>query len=323
MLSRVAERMYWFGRYCERSENIARLINVNASVSLDLPGMVKHMWSDLIEITGSAGLFYEKYPEADERSVLRFMLTDRSNSGSLICSVGAARENARTAREIIPTEAWEKINEFHLYVKQNSDRALGKNTRHKYLTDIITYCQQMTGLLFGGMSHGNAYNFIRIGRNLERMDMTTRILDVGCINLLQEQADIPDAYDNILWMNVLRSLSAYQMYRQNVKDRVNGEDVVDFLIKDREFPRAVNQCLAELENCFSMLPGHDLPLRTVTHAQRVVNKMDTSKLMQSGLHEYIDGIQVDIADIHESVQQTWFGYIPEGTAQSQVQTSSG
>lgn len=307
LLSRVAERMYWFGRYCERAENTARLVNVNANLLLDLPDMVKHIWADTVNISGGADLFYKKYTKADERNVIKFMLADLPNAGSIASSVKAARENARTTREIIPVEAWERINEFHLYVKRNADKALKREGRHKFLTDVIAYCNHITGLLFGSMSHGEPYNFIRIGRNLERADMTTRIVDVGCINLLQDQPDIPDAYDNSLWMAVLRSLGAYQMYRQNVPDRVNGEDVVDFLLKNREFPRSVFHCLGELEICFIGLPLHDQPLRSVTHTKRVVNEASINKLLEGGLHEFIDEIQIDFGDIHNSVAQTWFG----------------
>ncbi len=316
MLSRVAEKMYWYGRYFERAENTARLIRVYSNVLMDMPGIVKHIWEDLIKITGSTDQFYEKFKQGSERNVIRFMLTDISNPASLICSVSAARENARTTREIIPAEAWEKINEFYHYVRNNSDAALKQNTRHQFLSEVITRCYQMTGLLFGNMSHGNPYNFIRMGRNLERADMTTRILDVGCINLLQEQANIPDAYDNILWMNVLKSLGAYQMYRQHVKDRVNGEDVVNFLIKDTQFPHSVRFCLDQLENCFIQSPDHEQPLHELMKAQRMVNKIDTAALIQSGLHEFIDELQIDFARIHNTVGQSWFGY-GQGQIQSQ------
>lgn len=314
MLSRVAERMYWFGRYLERAENTARLIRVYTNVLMDVPGKVKHIWEDLIKITSSEDGFYSKYKLGNERNVIKFMLTDKSNPSSLILSVSAARENARTTREIMPAEAWEKINEFYLFVRQNSDNALAQNKRHEFLDDVINHCQQMTGLIFGNMSHGNAYNFIRMGRNLERADMVTRILDVGCINLLQEQASIPDAYDNLLWMNVLRSLGAYQMYRQNVKDKINGEDVVDFLIKDTQFPRSVRFCLGEVENCFSKLQGLTEPLREVTRSQRMVDKTDSAALMQSGLHEFIDQLQIDFAQIHTALEKTWFDH---GQSQSQ------
>lgn len=312
MLSRVAERMYWFGRFNERAENTARMVSVNANLLLDLPKMMKHVWADLVNISGGYEQFYKRFTRADERNVIKFILADASNPASLVCTVKAARENARTTREIIPAEAWEKINEFHLYVKKNVEKALKKEGRHRFLNDVMMYCQQMTGLLFGNMSHGEAYNFIRIGMNIERSDMTTRIVDVGCMNLMQERAEIPDAYDNILWMNVLRSLSAYQMHRQNVLDRITGRDVVEFLLKDDEFPRSVGHCMSELEYCFSKLPHNDLPLRSITHLSRIINETDLDKLMASNrLHAFIDDIQIDLGNIHSQVEQTWFGYNAE------------
>jgi len=322
MLSRVAERMYWFGRYSERVENTDRLVSVNANLLLDLPKMVKHIWGDLINITGVSDVFFRKFSRPDERNVVKFILADESNPASLVCSVRGARENARTTREIIPAEAWEEINELHLYVKKNVSKALVREGRHRFLNDVMTFCQQLTGLLYGNMSHGNAYDFIRIGMNLERADMTTRIVDVGCMNLMQEQEDIPDSFDDILWMNVLRSLSAYQMYRQNVRDRVNGEDVVDFLLKDPEFPRSVGHCLAELEACFNRLPHNDLPLRSILHLRRLINEVSASNLMESNrLHSFIDDVQVELADIHNQVAQTWFGHSAERSEQAMADSS--
>lgn len=308
MLSRVAEKMYWFGRYVERAENTSRLIIVNANLMLDLPRVVKHIWADMINISGGSARFYERYTRADERNVIKFMLVDDTNPGSLLCSVRAARENARTTREIIPKEAWEKFNEFHLYVKRNINRSLKRDGRHKFLNDVVTYCYQMTGLLHSCMSHGEAYDFIQIGRNLERADMTTRIVDVGCTNLVQVQEHIPDTFDNILWMNVLYSLSSYQMYRQYVRGRVKGRDVVEFLMKDSHLPRAIAHCLLEVADCIRQLPRNDLPLRGITHTQRIINDMNVSKLMEAGLHEFIDELQIDLAEIHNLVSQTWFEY---------------
>jgi uncharacterized alpha-E superfamily protein len=308
MLSRVAERMYWFGRYMERTENTARLVNVNANLLLDLPRMIKIIWSGLIDITGTNQIFYEKYENADERNVIRFMLEEEKNPGSIYSAISMIRENARITREIMPSEAWEQINELNLYVKQNVNNALKRDGRHEFLDDVIHYCHQITGLLHGNMSHGDAYNFIRIGRNLERADMTSRIADIGCMFLINPRSDIPETYENILWMNVLRSLSAYQMYRQYVHDRVNGEDVIDFLMRDEEFPRAVAHCLDELNLCVKKLPNSDHALRTITRVQRVINEMDAAEIIESKLHEFIDDLQINLAEIHTQVSKTWFDY---------------
>lgn len=308
MLSRVAERMYWLGRQVERLENISRLINVNGNLLLDMPRIGKEIWGGLIDITGSNEGFYNKYVRADERNVTRFLVADDSNPGSLLSTIILARENARVTREIMPIESWEKINECYLYVKRNTDKSQKRDGRYRYLNNVITYCHQITGLWSGGLSHGAGYSFLRIGRNLERADMGTRIVDVGCLNLLRENENIPDSYDDLLWMNVLRSLSAYQMYRQNVKDRVNGEDVAEFLLKNTDFPRSVAHCLGEIFYCFSKLPRNDIPLRSITHTQRLVNEAKIAELIEKGLHEFIDEIQIDIAELHTHISHTWFGH---------------
>lgn len=313
MLSRVAERMYWFGRLIERAENTIRLINVNANLILDLPRMRNQIWTSLIDITGSNTLFYKKLTRTDERNVIRFMLTDEDNPGSLISTVKLARENGRVTREILPSEAWERINEFYLYVRKNADKSLKRDGRFKFLNDVTRFCSQITGQLFDGMSHGHAYSFVRLGINVERADMGTRIVDVGCLNLLRKSETVPEVFNDLLWMNVLRSLSAYQTYRQHVKDRVNGEDVVDFLLRDRDFPRSINHCLYEINKCFTRLPENDIPLRGITQTQRLVHETDTSKLLDSGLHEYIDEIQIELGNLHTLIAQTWFGHEVAGT----------
>jgi uncharacterized alpha-E superfamily protein len=327
MLSKVAERMYWFGRYIERAENTARMVSVNNNLLLDLPRLVKNMWADLINISGYSNEFYARFGKADERNVIKFILADSNNPGSILNSINMARENARTTREILPTEAWELVNELYLYVRRNVERAVNRQGRHIFLKNVTTRSIQMTGLLIGGMTHSDAYNFISIGRNLERADMTTRIVDVGCMNLIQPNEDIPDAFDNTLWMSVLRSLSAYQMYRQHVRDRVNGEDVIGFLLRDPQFPRSTLHCIAELGNRVEKLPRNDLPLRSITHMQRKLVELDVATQLGKGLHEYIDELQVELAEIHNQVARTWFAaqienMEPATQTQTQTQTTA-
>lgn len=275
---------------------------------LDLP-KVKYIWGSLISITGYEQEFANRFSNQDERNVIKFLLNDPSCS--IRNSVAMARENARTSREIMPNEAWEKINELHLYLQKNIDLGVKRDGRHSFLSNVMAQCQELTGYLVGSMSNDLAYNFIKIGRNLERADMTTRILDVGCLNLIDPDHPEIVEYRNILWMNVLKSLTAYQMYRQHVKDRVNGEDVVDFLIKNDRFPRAVSHCLAEVSHCFESIPNSDQPLRSVTHAQRMINSNDVIALLNdANLHVFIDEVQLDLSRIHEQLAATWFGYEP-------------
>jgi len=237
MLSRVAERVYWMARYLERAENTARLMNVYSNLLLDLPRGTKVGWHTLIDITGANEDFIASGRSDDERSVMRYLISEQ-NGISLFSTLAMARENARTTREIIPSEAFEQINDIYLFIRENASGQISRSARNQLLEQIIEYCQQLTGLLAGCLSHNHVHRFIRIGRNLERADMTTRIVDVGSSSLLPElipesgvELESAEPYQDMLWMSVLRSLSGYQMYRQNVENRVNAEDVVKFLLQ--------------------------------------------------------------------------------------------
>ncbi|MEX2130850.1 MAG: alpha-E domain-containing protein, partial [Pseudohongiellaceae bacterium] len=151
------------------------------------------------------------------------------------------------------------------------------------------------------------------GRNLERADMSTRIVDVGSSNLLPDvvlAGEIAkprnEPYENILWMSVLRSISAYQMYRQHVRDRVNAEDVVMYLLQDEQFPRAVVHCLIQAQDSIDDLPNHSEALRQVAKALRHVREAKIANLLAGGLFQFIDELQVELAAIHAQIASTWF-----------------
>lgn len=308
MLSRVAERVYWQARYLERTENTARLLDVFSTLLMDLPKGTELGWQTLVHITGTHEQFQASGRQPIERNVMKFLLSE-DNGISIINMLAAARENARTTREIMPTEAFEQINELYFYAKENVSKGVSRGPRHELFEEIVTSCQQLTGLMAGTMSHNDAYSFVRLGRNLERADMTTRIVDVGSSNLLlrNKGANIADdPLTNILWMNILRSISAYQMYRQHVKDRVNAEDVVIFLLQDDEFPRAVAHCISQLSGVIDDLPNHEKPLNQIAKTYRAIKHANIEKLLQDGLFKFIDDLQVEIGAIHQAIAQTWF-----------------
>ena len=213
MLSRSAERLYWLARYLERTENIARLVSVHMNLLMDLPKGVEMGWRQLILINASEQEFYEKNNIANERNITRFLLADSSYPGSLFSSLSAARENIRTSRELLPDEAWEQVNEMYLFAKNNLETIANRRHRVLFLNEILKGCQRFTGLLSGYMSHNHPYRFILLGRNIERADMTSRILDLASLLLSESRSDELRQYETILWMNVLKALNALLMYR--------------------------------------------------------------------------------------------------------------
>ena len=229
MLSRVASNVYWLGRYLERAENTARIMNVNSNLLLDLPKSIRLGWEPILDIITTSELFYETYKQADEASVARFIIADKNNPGSILNSLHFARENARTIREIIPREAWEQINSMYLLAKESQANSLNRRHRYAYLNKIILMNQSITGILAGTMNHDEGYDFLRLGRNLERADMTTRIIDVRSASLLPDVEDRQAPFENIQWMSVLKSLTGYQMYRREMRLRIKRQDVLQFL----------------------------------------------------------------------------------------------
>ena len=257
MLSRSAERLYWLARYIERTENIARLVSVHMNLLMDLPVGVEMGWQQLVRINAAEQEFHEKYRSANERNVTHFLLTDKSYMGSLFSSLSAARENIRTSRDLLPDEAWEQVNEMYLFVKNNIDSIHNRSNRVALLKEILKGCQRFTGLLSGYMSHNNPYRFIRLGKNIERADMTSRILDLASLLLAESRSDDMREYETILWVNILKSLNAQLMYRQQVRSSVNGDDVLNFLLLNTNLPRSIGCCIAEMANCINNLPNSD------------------------------------------------------------------
>lgn len=314
MLSRVAENIYWLARYVERAENTARVVGVNANLLLDLPRGIAPGWEPLVAITGRMAQFEESYSDYGERNVVKFLLGDNQNPGSILVALAAARENARTIRDIIPREGWEQLNELYLFARENLQSGLTKRGRHAYLKRVILGSQTITGLLAGTMNHDEGYHFLRIGRNLERADMTTRIIDVRSANLLPKESAELGPFDNIQWVSVLKSLTAYQMYRRSMQVRVRRPDVLRFLFQSLEFPRAIHYAVDAVEQDVVRLPNHDSTLRVLGRVKRAVLGTDVAALQQEDLHRFIDDMQVGLAELHESLSGTYFLSAPEAMA---------
>jgi len=310
MLSRVAENLYWMARYLERAENSARLINVNTNLQLDLPKAVRPGWKPLIEMTGNEPLFRSLYDNPDEPSVIRFLIGESRNPGSILSSLNNAREDARTVRDYMPREVWEQVNGLHLNAKTHLAAGLSHRRRFDYLRDIIHGVQQVTGLLAGSMTHDEGYQFLRLGRNLERADMTIRIIDVSAANLLPEVSEELAPFRTIQWMSVLKSLSAYQMYRRAMQVRVRRPDVIKFLFKERLFPRAFYHTVCEVGECLQGLPRNSAPLERVEALKEAITGSQLDAMKQPELHKFIDGLEKRIIEIHNTISAAYFLVAP-------------
>jgi uncharacterized alpha-E superfamily protein len=305
MLSRVAERAYWLARYLERAEDTSRLILARHNATLDMPRSVQPDWGMLLEVLGAREDFESKPGAANEKNILFYVFSNRDNPSSIISSLAQARENMRTSREVLPSEAWESVNSLYLSVARRASKGLPRSSRHSVLNGVIQSSQLITGMLSGCMNQDEAYQFLRLGRNLERAEMSTRTIDVASADLMAEGEEaLP--YQNVLWMNVLQSLSAYQMYRLSMRNNVRPPDALQFLLRNRVFPRSVACCLMELESSIKLLPHGDAALKTVQSVHRKLGRTEIGELEGERLHDFLDNLQKKLQDVHEAVYSTWF-----------------
>lgn len=309
MLSRVAENLYWFGRYIQRAENTARLINVNANLMLDLPRRMPLGWSPLIEIVGAVPKFRELYPEATEDNVVRFLMIDPRNPGSIQTSLHNAREILRVSRDTMPRDTWERLNDIYFYVQERGEAAVQRAGRQAFVQQVISGALLVYSVLTSNMSRDVGFQMLRIGTNIEQADMTTRILDVRTAKLLKpdDKLDLTP-FENIVWMSVLRSLTAYQMYRRHMRTRVNGAGVLRFLLQNRDFPRSVMFCLGNIASTLPQLPNNRTIERTIDRTRALVRDANIEALLKSadGLPGLMDEIQIGLADMHTAVSEAYF-----------------
>jgi len=313
MLSRVAESVYWMSRYVERAENVARFIGVNFQLTLDSPLQSDQQWMPLVNTSGDHEDFAKRFGQASEKNVLHFLMTDAKNPNSILSCVRAARENARTVREIISSEMWLQLNKFYLLMNSTAADPRSLESPQELLEEVKLASHLFTGITNATMTHGEAWHFSRLGRMLERADKTSRILDVKYFILLRTIEDIGTPFDDIQWAAVLRSASAFEMYRK-CHGRISPRKVVEFLLLDREFPRAIQYCLREARDSLHAISG--TPLGTFRYpSEKMIGQLcsdlsfaGVDEILDDGLHEYLDDLQGSINQIGSGIHETFFAF---------------
>lgn len=292
----------------ERAENLCRIVEVNGNLLLDLPRGIAPGWRPLVAIVGATEQFEESYDEYTERNVVRFLLTDAGNTGSMISSLEVARENARTVRDYLPREVWQLINGTYLYAGERAASGLAKRTRNAYLQRISRDAHAFNGLILGSMNQDAGRRFILIGQAIERADMTTRIIDVRSATLLPHESSDLLPFENIQWISVLKSLTAYQMYRRKMQVRVRRADALRFLLMDDEFPRSVYYCVEAAARELEALPDSEPVRHKLSRLMRTLQSAPVESLVeeQAALNGFIDELQLALAEADALVRRTYF-----------------
>ncbi|MDO6459173.1 alpha-E domain-containing protein [Granulosicoccaceae sp. 1_MG-2023] len=305
MLSKVANRLYWMARYLERAESTARLCESYSQVILDIPQGTGPDWFTLIKVIDGQTEFYSRYKITSERNILKFMMSDMDNSSSIPRSIRAARENVRTTRDVLPEEIWELMNELRMYVDEESGRAVTRRHRFDFLQGVVERNQRIAGLIESAASRDHAYGFIKMGRLIERADMSTRIIDAATEAVrLDKDREIPD--HSLIWASALKAVSGISAFRRTVGPLYENEDVLDFFFKNKTFPRSVEFCLIGIAEVTSYLSNSESVDKELAKLQRMVKKYDANKFTLNETHGFIDTFQEELIALDEKIAKTWF-----------------
>lgn len=308
MLSRIARNVYVLGQQIERAENIARILDVNRRMSLEQDYFSElDVWSPMLAITLSREAFDARFDTVTEQNVMDFLIADADNPYSIHTCIGQAREMARTIRERISEEIWLSLNKMY----QDIERA-GKMSNHiEFLAEIRQFCSAFHGLVENTMSHGESWNFLRLGVGLERARMTTRILEIKYHLLLPSLDEVGKPLDYHQWQSLLRSVSGYEAYRRQYKARISPALVLRLLNLDPRFPRSVHFSIRQVVKSLKDIgtvnrEQYTLLRETEYFLDDLRGGAALEQMQKSSLKDYLDSVQRRCDTIDDMINQSFF-----------------
>ncbi len=308
MLSRGPECIYWMSRNVERAENVARFIDVNDRFGRDLPPGMPPRWGPLLlTIADDPQLFVQRYGEPTQENVIRFLTFDSENSRSILACWRAAHENARSARNAISSAMWEELNEFCLFVEGEAKQGKRDST-YNFLRQVKRASHLLEGIANATLTQGEAWHFGRLGRLLERAEMTTRMVHVKYFMAQAFSEDEAGCVGPLHWKAVLQSAGAFEMYgRQH--GTVKLDLAADFLMRDLQFPRSVRSCIRRANESLHAISG--TPTRTFQNPAeqrlgRLVALLDYADMQEIGmwdLHEFLVVLRAKLEELGDSISK--------------------
>ncbi|WP_265944176.1 alpha-E domain-containing protein [Dechloromonas sp. A34] len=289
MLSRTADHLFWMSRYIERAENLARLLDVTWQMSLVPQALeaANQNWNAIIALNSLEETYAKKYSTVTADNVLRFMVSDQDNFASIHSCLRLARENAHAVRGTITSEMWETLNSTWLEAREKSFEQIINGGISEFFDWVKMRSSLSRGVTIGTLLQDKAYHFIRLGTLLERADNTARILDVK-YHVLRPHGD-EGATDFYQWGALLRSVSAFEVYRKVYRDVITPERVTELLILRNDMPRSLHFCInGVVKNLDLIANSHSDETQRqagLLHAQLHYARVED--ILAQGLHEWL------------------------------------
>jgi len=323
LLSRYAEALFWLARYMERIENLARILDVTDTFVRH--GADQSGWRSVIQINADEKRFTEKYGAANADNVAHFYLVDRENPTSILSSLFAARENARTLRPLISTEMWGQINVFYNKVRLLTAADAAPSRVSGLCAYLKESCQAHAGITDGTFYRDQSWAFYCIGKYIERGDQTSRLVDIKYHTLLPHVDDVGTEVDVSQWNALLRAASGYHAYRRIHPSGMTPSSVAGFLLMNHSFPRSITLCVHQIEIYLSQLSS-GYGLRGAYAAQEQLDELRAALMDQSiqqilsrGLHEFLDWVQLQFIGLQNVMAANFWRPVEASQSQSQSQ----
>ena len=311
LLSRFASNLFWLARYMERAENLARILQVNETFARDRKGASD--WRPILELNNDLEQFDKTYDKVTAADVLYFYILDRENPTSIIFSVHAARENARGLRHLISTEMWSQLNMMHSWLLGLKKKDLALSELSNLCMKIKEGCQAHAGITDGTFYRDESWCFYSLGKYLERVDQTSRLLDIKYRHPGSEGGDGDPLSDASLWNTLLRSGAGYHAFRRVQPRGMRAPDVSGFFIFDQAFPRSMSTCITELDEILEKL-DRDFGLERGEAVVSVMDEVhDTLTAMKDetywdeSLHLRMDHVQLLTGRLSNELAIRYFG----------------
>lgn len=311
MLSRTAANLFWIGRYVERAETVARLLEVGARNALipNTSGGYRNEWESVLQASGTAAGFSEKYGEINQRNIESYLFFDRDNPSSVASCIEMARENARIVRTALTSQSWDALNGAHQEMRE-----LKRTERSKVaINDLVDWSKKQTALVRGTIEETqlriDGYDFLNIGHYLERGDSTARLLDVKYFVLLPQVELVGSGLDNYQWRTILRAMSAHRAFSWVYGGDVTPAKIADFLILNRSAPRSLITCAEEA--CYHLdrlARGYGKTTNAQSRARAIVaylSETSVEDIFEEGLHEFLSRTIREIRDLSDVISDVY------------------
>jgi uncharacterized alpha-E superfamily protein len=302
VLARHAESLFWAGRAIERAESTARMLDVTYHTHLEALGQTG-AWEDLLKVLHLDSAYAATERPLRPLAVMEFLVSDPDNPGTISNTVLQARENLRSVRELISTEVWETVNAFHLRLRERNLADEVRYQPHALCSFIKSECQALAGTSISTMPRDEGWNFLMLGWMLERAIMTCRLIDAR-----YSQVVVGGGFHH--WLSTLKAASGSEAFRRTYLGSMAGEDVVEFLLVSRVFPRSVLFCLRASDRELSLVDGgmtaRSRPRRLLGRLVADVDFVDVHELLATDIHEYLHVLENNIRQVSEAVTTTYF-----------------